>query len=333
MQQIKSILTSNANAIIDLIEQYGFCNIKSNNKYVTFAFDEISKGSCMIEINTLQYTRWSDGTHGDIITAIMHKTNMNFKDTINDVYSKLGLSHNSKFDNIKIQHNCIFKDLLGDIGSVIGNNVYTQYQVDQYKPIISDMFRKDGIDLGTQIDWDIRYDNDSDRVVILWKNIKGEVVGNTARANWKIDKDYRWKYISLMPFDKKQYLFGIDKNKEFIKQSGYCVLVEAEKSTLQAYTFGFRSICSVGMSYVSKEQIKILYDLGIRNIILAYDEDKHIIEYIKRATDIKSWFDDVEVYALYDKNKEFLPIGSKKSPTDQGLEIFKNLFDKCLIKI
>lgn len=333
MQQIKSILTSNANAIIDLIEQYGFCNIKSNNRYVTFAFDDNSKGSCMIEIDTLQYTRWSDGTHGDIITAIMHKTNLSFRDVINDVYIKLGLSHNNKFNNIPIKHNCIFKDLLGDISGVAGKNIYTQHQVDRYKPIISDMFRKDGIDLGTQIDWDIRYDNDSDRVVILWKNINGEVVGNTARANWKIDKDYRWKYISLMPFDKKQYLFGIDKNKDYIKQSGYCVLVEAEKSTLQAYSFGFRSICSVGMSYVSKEQVGILYKLGIRNIILAYDEDKHIIEYIKRATDIKSWFDDIEVYAIYDKNKEFLKIGSKNSPTDQGLETFQKLFNKCLIKI
>lgn len=333
MQQIKSILIGNPDNIINLISQYGFCNIKSKNKYVTFAFDDMSNGSCMIDINTLNYTRWSNNTHGDIITAIMHKTGMNFKDTVDDIYLKMNIKHDSSYDNIQFNQDCIFKDLLCDIKDIVGQNVYTQYQIDKYKPIISTMFRKDGIDIGTQCDWDIRYDEETDRIVIFWRNIDGDVVGCTARANWVIDKDYHFKYISLLPFNKRQFLFGLDKNKDYIKQSGYCVLVEAEKSTLQAYTFGFRSICSVGMSYISKEQIQLLYDLGIRQVILAYDEDKHIIEYIKRASDIKEWFNDMQVYAIYDKEHEFLEVGSKDSPTDNGKEIFQKLFEKCLIKI
>ncbi len=120
MQQIKSILIGNPDNIINLISQYGFCNIKSKNKYVTFAFDDMSNGSCMIDINTLNYTRWSNNTHGDIITAIMHKTGMNFKDTVDDIYLKMNIKHDSSYDNIQFNQDCIFKDLLCDIKDIVG---------------------------------------------------------------------------------------------------------------------------------------------------------------------------------------------------------------------
>ncbi|MGL5188236.1 MAG: hypothetical protein ACRC7S_01100, partial [Cetobacterium sp.] len=165
------------------------------------------------------------------------------------------------------------------------------------------------------------------------RDIDGNIVGNTARANWEIPKNYDYKYISLMPFNKREHLYGLHENKEHIIKSGYCVLVEAEKSTLQAHSFGFRSITSVGMSHIDKQQVKLLYDLGIRMVILAYDEDKHMIEYIKRATDIHTWFPDMQVYAMYDKEKKYLQLGSKKSPTDMGIEIFEKMFENCLTKI
>lgn len=332
MEAIKTLLCGDTNKIEEIVRCYGFSNVHSNNKRIMFAFDDDSNGSCQIDVNTLSYVRWSDDTHGNIITAIMNKTGMCFKDAIIDLKNKLGIS-NQEIIIKKREDVCIFKKLNEKLNFIVGDNIYSELDIKKYKPIISKMFRDDGINIATQCIFDIRYDEESDRVVILWKNIKGEVVGNTARANWKINKDYKYKYISLLPFNKREHLFGLYENQKYIKDAGFCVLVEAEKSTLQAHSFNFRTICSVGMSHIDKCQIKLLYDLGIRCLILAYDEDKHIIEYIKRANDIKNWFPDVDVYAIYDKDKKYLPLGSKNSPTDMGKDIFQKLFENCMQKL
>lgn len=329
METIKSMLVGDVNRIENLIESYGFCNIRSNSKNVMFAFDSESRGSCMLDISTLSYVRWSTENRGDILSAIMEKTGMLFKEAVIDVKKRLGIS-DLEIKIEKRECDSIFKTLLEEIKFIHGDVIYTKHEINKYRPIISTMFRRDGINLATQCEFDIRYDDESDRVVILWKNIKGEVVGNTARANWQIPKNYDYKYISLMPFNKREHLYGLYENKEHIVKSGYCVLVEAEKSTLQAHSFDFRSIASLGMSHIDQKQIKLLYDLGIRMVILAYDEDKHIIEYIKKSNDIKKWFPDMQVYAMYDKDKKYLPLGSKKSPTDMGVEMFKQMFENCL---
>lgn len=332
MEVVRTLLSGDVQRIENIIESYGFCNIRSNSKSVMFAFDDESRGSCMLDINDLKFTRWSDETRGDILTVIMHKTGMNFKEALIDIRNKLGIS-DEKINIKKREDNCIFKELLDDLKGVHGNTIYTQYDVDKYKPIISTAFRRDGINIETQCEFDIRYCEESDRIVILWKDICGKVVGNTARANWQIPKNYDYKYLSLMPFNKREHIYGLYENREFILKSGYCVLFEAEKSTMQSHSFGFRACGSVGMSHIDKKQIQLLYDIGIRVVILAYDEDKHIIEYIKRANDIRSWFPDMQVYALYDENKTYLPSGSKNSPTDMGFEVFNKIFENCLKSI
>lgn len=329
MEAIKALLTSNENQIVDLIDAYGFCNITPCGDSIKFAFDDESKGSCVIKTDTLQYTRWSNNTHGDIVTAIMHKMNFSFKEAVFDIKTKLGLSTNSNIVLVsKPTRKSIFSILKDNLKMIKGTFEYTQYDINKYQPIISTMFRRDNIFLNTQCMFDIRYDKETDRIVIFWKDINGKIVGNTARANWEIAKDYPYKYLSLMPFNKKNYLFGLYENKEYIKKSGYCVLFEAEKSTMQCHSFGFRSCASVGSSHVDKLQVELLYNLGIRNIILAYDEDKHIIEYLKVKGDIAEWYPDMNVYALYDREKQYLKLGSKKSPSDLGLEVFQNLFNK-----
>ena len=332
MNAIKALLTANSDILQDIIESYGFCNIKQHKDVIKFAFDEDSKGSCVLNVNTLQYTRWSDDTHGDIFTAIMNKTGMSFKDTIQELKGKLNLS-DIEVDIPTNKKDNIFQILNNEIRTIMGQNVYTQYDINRYEPIISTMFRRDGINIATQCEFDIRYDDGTDRIVIFWKDIDGKIVGNTARANWKIKDGYPYKYLSLMPFNKREHLFGLYENKEFIQKSGYCVLVEAEKSTLQAHSFDFRSMCSLGMSHIDKKQIDLLYGIGIRNIILAYDEDKHIIEYLSKKSDINKWYPDVQVYAIYDKEKKYLKLGSKNSPTDLGRDVFEKLFKECLIKI
>ena len=118
MEAIKSLLCGDVNRIEDIVGLYGFSNIRSNGKRIMFAFDDESKGSCQIDINTLSYVRWSDDTHGDIITAIMNKTGMCFKDTIIDIKNKLGIS-NQNIVITKRTDNCIFKSLNDKLNSIV----------------------------------------------------------------------------------------------------------------------------------------------------------------------------------------------------------------------
>ncbi|MGL5051812.1 MAG: hypothetical protein ACRC6E_14465 [Fusobacteriaceae bacterium] len=330
-QALKTYILSNINVVEGLLESYGFQNIHKHGEVIKFAYDEDSKGSCMINLENLSYKRWSDGTTGDIITLIMSKLNCGFKVAINDAKYKLGITN---IEIIQTKHNesSIFKDLLINITEVKGTFEYTKRELNKYAPIISQVFRKDGIHMFTQIKFDIRYDEESDRIVIFWKDILGNIVGCVGRANWSI-KPTDQKYLALLPFSKRKYLFGLCENLPFIQSAKHCIIVEAEKSTMQADSFGVNNIVSIGMSHIDKLQIQNLYDIGCRKVTLAYDEDKDYVEYVKKAENIKKWFTDIEVYAIIDKENKYLFKGSKLSPTDLGLEAFNGLCRDCTIKM
>lgn len=333
-EYIKTKLAGDMEAITQLLHDYEFHNIVGGSK-ITFAFDDSSKGSCKLDIETLNYKRWSDGSSGDIFTLIQTKVGCSFKEALLDLRKRLGIT-NCSYNIAKketISKCKLFDGMFNHINSLKGETIYNKREVDKFEKIISDTFRHDGIGIITQDDFDIRYDKETDRIVILWRNLDGEVVGCNARKNKDMPDDYKYKYLSLLPFSKGRHLFGLYENYIDIKESKTVAIFESEKSVLQADSMGMNTCVGIGCSSVRKEQIALLKDANVENIILAFDEGIEYIHYINTAANIKEVYPEVNVYAMYDKKNEYLEKGSKKSPTDSGIDIFKGLMEKCLIKI
>jgi hypothetical protein len=331
---VKMKLSNNKELIIELLEKYGFCNF-SGSEYLSFAFDDESTGSCKLNTETLHFNRWSTGDSGDIITAIMLKTGLSFKEVLSELRCYLGISDEmcsmTKID-VKKQSE-IFNGLFGHIDELRGEKIYTQREIERFTPIISTTFRQEGINIFTQHEFDIRYDKNTDRIVILWKDLEGNVVGCNARSNYDFSDDYKYKYISLLQFSKGNFLFGLYENQFNIRHDGIVFVFEAEKSTMQCASFNVRNAVSLGCSAMKKEQLMLLKGCGVKKIVLAFDEGVEYLHYVNTASKIKEWLPSVDVYMLYDKKNEYLKKGSKCSPVDLGENVFNELLKKCLTKL
>lgn len=190
----------------------------------------------------------------------------------------------------------------------------------------------EGIPPYIQRRFEIKYRGTHDQIVIPYRDRCGELVGVRVR-NLTPDKP---KYMPLM-FEGKYYLhdaknnlYGVFQNAETIQSSKTAILFEGEKSVLKCASFGVNIALAVGGSSVHKQFITILRDLGVKNVILAFDKEHHdqmsaensYILNQKKAEIFSPYFNS---YFLYDF--EGL-LDLKDSPIDKGYNVFKKLIDK-----
>lgn len=331
--RIKELLYGNVDMVTQLLEDVGYCKIKTkNNGTLKFAFDEESDGSCEINVDTLSFTRWSTGEHGDIFTAISIKGGFNVGGSISWLCNKLGMENCGSVDKVeRIPKSELFGGLLGRIGELEGKRIYNNMEVDKFSQITSIELLNDGIDIYTQDVFDIRYDEDTDRIIYLWKDDDGNVVGCNARANYD---DYgNYKFLSLLKFNKGEFLFGLSENKGTISNTSLAVIFESEKSVMQAYSFGMYNSVAVGCSSITKAQVNLLVKNGVSNVILGFDEDKDLAHNVNVAHQIKEWCPSINVSVIHDSENKVLAKGSKSSPTDMGKDIFLKMMSECMIKM
>ncbi|NJJ37092.1 hypothetical protein GSQ51_18575, partial [Clostridioides difficile] len=144
------------------------------------------------------------------------------------------------------------------------------------------------------------------------------------------------KYIPLW-YDNKCYnhrlslnLYGININKQAIKQAKKVIVFEGEKSVLQMATM-YKNNPSVAIcgSNFSREQKKMLIDLGIEELIIAFDRQFKIKgdeEYIAWRAKIYKLVQDIrdvmKISVIWDEDNL---LDYKDSPSDLGKYIFEKL--------
>lgn len=133
-------------------------------------------------------------------------------------------------------------------------------------------------------------------------------------------------------------LYNLNNTKTAIRTMGKAIIVEAEKSVLKyASTFGWENNISVACcgSSISAYQIQLLIDLGVNEIIVAFDRDwaevgdstfqhqkKNILKLNER---FKNY---VNISFIFDKN---MITNQKSSPIDEGKDKFLQLFKERII--
>ena len=136
--------------------------------------------------------------------------------------------------------------------------------LDLFPEVVSELFLNDNINEITQKEFEIRYDKSTNRILIPVRNEKKELVGILSRINAKEFPNKVSKYNTFISYPPSLVLFGIDKNLKFIKNEGYAVLVEAEKSVMKAFSKNIRNVLATGGSHLFEEQCELLIRLGIQ---------------------------------------------------------------------
>lgn len=131
------------------------------------------------------------------------------------------------------------------------------------------------------------YDRFRSRIMFPLFNASGRVVGFSGRV-WGEDNDKVAKYINTPQtevYDKSKVLYGYDRAKNSIRQTGVCIFVEGQMDLLLSHQTGVTNVVAVSGTALSIEQINLVRRLADQ-IILAYDYDLAGLKASRRAIDL-----------------------------------------------
>lgn len=125
---------------------------------------------------------------------------------------------------------------------------------------------------------------------------------------------------TVLKFPSSQIFYGYDQNKDAIEKSRQVVLFESEKSVLKAPSFGIDNALAVFGSNISKQHIQLLLELGVNDVLIAFDSD------YKQVDDDEFKFFVVKMKKLVAKLKPYFSVSIVYN--NQGYDMYKcNMMD------
>lgn len=326
---VKSRLKEDVTLLVNILNHFGFHNINSTKKEIRCAYDTQSNPtSVRISLENLSANVWSKNISGDIYTLLMWKSESNFNAIHDVLVSFIG----DLEDEITIPVKPLFGGFFNPC-EIIDTKRYTESILNKYEKIPSLKLYNDNIFLKAQEVFDIRFDNLNDRIVFIWRDEFGGIIGTTGRYNYVIPEDKKGKipkYLVLDKFAKANHLFGLNVTLSDIMMRNLVIVVESEKSVMKLWQMGYPFAVAVGNHNITPQQALILKKY-CKRVIIAFDDGLDEDEVINVCNSIADDFDNVS-YIFDDENK-YLPKDSKMSPADLTINDFKNCMQHCMKKI
>lgn len=336
VQYIKDFLLKDQNRITLLLEKSGFYQPTYNSRTNEIRCARSEDGNLtnvVIYCDNLYGVIYSQGVNGDIFALIMYQNDWSFSET---------LAHIERLFDLKITKQRTERPFSGyfdkyrrrkttEDGEV--EPVYSDEILKNYIQLPSMLFLKDQIDLKTQRLFDVCYDEGTSRVLVPWRDQEGRIVGIEGRLNQEKIEDNTPKWLAVIQFKKKKFLYGLDKTSKKIEDSNQVVCFESSKSVMKTYAMGHKNTCACGGNDLSLNQVEILSKMSVQKIILAFDEGIPIYHIQKQCSKFKqSVFYSKDVYYIFDKENKYLPAGSKLSPADLDKIKYEKIMRECCYK-
>lgn len=327
------------NFIPTILEELGCHHIRKKDGYFQCANPDGDNTTavCVYEntnLTTINYTRdISNGKniHTDLISLVEFYKNESFPYAVKWICDVLDIDYYSNLDE-DLPKSLQLTKMLVEMQSV-DTDTETEKPLkpipekilSYFEPYVNDMFCEDGVGYDTQVEFEIGYDEFTNRITIPIRDDLGNLVGVKARYFYRQVPEDEQKFIYIEKCARSQILYGLYKTINFIKKAQRVFVVEAEKGVQQLYDKGYFEAVATGGSKISKSQIDKLTRLCVP-IIFVFDKDITKEE----LDDIASRFiDGTEVYALIDT---IGILNEKESPTD-NISKFEQLLEKCMYRL
>ena len=313
-------MLDNPEKLEELLEYFNFYNIHIHQSYISFgrAIDS-SKKSIAIRLEKNNYLYVSDyarNINQDLFTYISEQRLVDFKDIISVVRKIL-----------KIDDFSIFREPQGIFGGfyekIRKKNEYTCRTYDEsilnkYVALANMRFIRDNITIDAQQFFNIRYDVESQGIVIPIYNQVGELMGVKVRCNYDVG-DGEMKYYYLIPCQMSQTLYGYSQNYNYLVNN-VIYIFESEKSVMQCYSYGIRNCVALGSGSISRKQVQMLFELNPQKIIFMHDVGFDLENILRNINIVKSYsrFSEVELGywdffdRLYDNKVSASDLGKKE---------------------
>ena len=327
------------NFIPTILEELGCHHIRKKDGYFQCANPDGDNVTavCVYEntnLTTINYTRdISNGKniHTDLISLVEFYKNETFPYAVKWICDVLDIDYYSNLDE-DLPKSLQLTKMLVEMQSV-DTEIETEKPLkpipekilSYFKPYVNDMFNEDGVGYDTQVEFEIGYDEFTNRITIPIRDDLGNLVGVKARYFYRQVPEDEQKFMYIEKCARSQILYGLYKTINFIKKAQRVFVVEAEKGVQQLYDKGYFEAVATGGSKISRNQIDKLTRLCVP-IIFVFDKDITKEELDNIAS---RFIDGTEVYALIDT---IGILNEKESPTDD-ISKFEQLLERCMYRL
>lgn len=328
MIELKKRLRDNPHHIENILEEYDFHNIDVRSKEIRCGIDENTNNtSIRIKLNeNLTANDFGRDIHGDLFSLIMKSKNVELKEIIQTVKEELGITY-IEFQKTKKIFGGFYDKIKRRNTNTNELKKYDENIMKDYINKYNTLFLKDGISFSTQRKFNIGVDHLTCRITVPWYDYEGSLVGIEGRymGNYKEDEVAKW--FPIQKFPKSQVLFGYNTNYINLQESEDIYIGESSKFTMQLDSMKIYNSLALGGNSIHNQQIKQLSWLNPKRIIFCFDEglDIELIHRQIEKTKILLKFTDIQIGFVNDKENIILEKGSKNSPSDTGLNNFREL--------
>ena len=261
----------------------------------------------------------------DIVDLVGYTKGLNFIQSVRLICDEIGMDYYHDFnEDIPMSFQILKMIDNMDSNSIVENEKplvpISEKILDYYMPYVNDLFAEDHISYETQRDFEVGYDEESNRITIPIRSEAGDLVGVKGRYFEREVPDGYNKYIYLEPCAKSKILYGLYKTLPYIARKGSCYVGESEKFTQQLWTYGYRNCTSCGGKNLSQHQIEMLVRLGCR-ICFCFDKD---VTKEELETLADKFPDGIPLYYMFDENNILSGHESPSDDPDKWQRLVKN---------
>jgi len=322
IEVLKKRLLEDPEKIKQLLEKFDFYKIRIHSSYISFArSQESSPKSITIYLDSneaLLVKDWATNEVKDVFNYIISNRSVSFKEVISETKNILGIDGYVYNETPRVE---AFGGFYGRIKNRTKPElkVYDESILDKYIMCCNQRFLKDNISLETQRKFEIGFDIESQSITIPIRNEVGNLVGVKCRRN---EDNCEMKYWYDVPCQMSQLLYGFSDNYNELESADVIYVFEAEKSTMQCYSYGYKSAVSLGSGTISKKQVQLLLSLNPKRIVLLHDAQYpwESVERNLKAIQSYNRMRETELYYWDNFGKDY---GGKISPTDKGEQFFE----------
>ena len=320
LKEIKKELLDNPEKLKELLEYFNFYNVHIHQSYISFGrAQDTSKKSIVVRLEKNDYlyvTDYARNISKDLFSYISEQRLVDFKDIIGVVRNILGVDDFSLFNESRGIFGGFYEKIRKR--SEYSVRTYDESVLDKYIPLANKRFINDNISIAAQQFFGIRYDVESQGIVIPIHNQIGELIGAKVRCNYEV-QDGEMKYYYLIPCQASQTLYGYSQNYNYLTNN-IIYIYEAEKSIMQCFSYGIRNCVALGSGSISRKQVRMLLELNPKKIIFMHDVGYDLENILRNINMVKNYsrFSEVELGywdffdRLYDNKVSASDLGKKE---------------------
>lgn len=237
------------------------------------------------QIVTINYTRNISKINksSDIFTLIEFIKQINFFESLKYVCDLLNVDYYKEPErdlpeSIYI-HKRIMQMMNGNINAFDDEVIrpIPEKILDYYIKCVNDYWYNDGVNYKTQIEFELGYDPDTNRITIPIRDELGTLCAVKGRLYKKNFEKGENKFLYIERGPRNSILYGLNKTMPYIKEAGKVYVLEAEKGVHQLWSYGYKNSIAIGGKEISQRQIIKLSRLGV-DVIFAFDKDVKLDE-------------------------------------------------------